>query len=418
MIRVLVVDDLKLICRGLKAMFVSEPDIEIVGFAHNGKEAIKQIAQEKPDVILIDVLMPVMGGIEATKEISKQFPEVKVIVLSSFEDDPIILEAITAGARGYLLKNMMAEDLASAIRSVHRGSSHFAPGIIDSLAKSALPKVDSGKNSIVPRQVCTIDNKKDTDSPTLVPVKAKATPAKATPAKVTPAKTPKKAKPKPEKPLFQHGDWITVVLGVVVLSQTNGMGHHLAHAGLFFLMLALIARPIRFWWDVPLKHRRAIGIFAFAATLAHAIYATFHVMGGDIGMILAMSAKNQAGIWAGVISLAVMTPAAVTSFQFLQRKLGKRWRQIHLLTVPALALAVLHTVLIGPHYMAEFKMETLDYIRTYGIVVVGALVLLMRRRIFWSALGLNKLGKQSKKVDSKSAKSSSKADKAKELVKT
>jgi DNA-binding NarL/FixJ family response regulator/DMSO/TMAO reductase YedYZ heme-binding membrane subunit len=415
MIRVLVVDDLKLICRGLKAMFVSEPDIEIVGFAHNGKEAIKQIAQEKPDVVLIDVLMPIMGGIEATKEISKQFPEVKVIVLSSFEDDPVILEAIAAGAKGYLLKNMMAEDLAAAIRSVARGASHFAPGIIDSLAKSALPNIDPGKNSIVPRQVCTIDNK-DTASPTPVsptPVKDKPVQAKS-----APAKTPKKAKPKSEKPLFQYGDWITVTLGVVVLSQINGMGHDLGHAGLFLLMLALIARPIRFWWDVPLKHRRAIGILAFAATLAHAIYATRNVLDADLGMILAMSTKNQVGIWAGVISLAVMTPAAVTSFQFLQRKLGKRWRQIHLLTVPALALAILHTVLIGPHYMAEFKMEVLDYIRSYGVLVVGALVLMLRRRLFWSVLGLNKLGKQSSKNASKSAKPASKAQKAKEFVKT
>jgi DNA-binding NarL/FixJ family response regulator/DMSO/TMAO reductase YedYZ heme-binding membrane subunit len=415
MIRVLVVDDLKLICRGLKAMFVSEPDIEIVGFAHNGKEAIKQIAQEKPDVVLIDVLMPIMGGIEATKEIRKQFPEVKVIVLSSFEDDPVILEAIAAGAKGYLLKNMMAEDLAAAIRSVDRGASHFAPGIIDSLAKSALPNIDPGKNSIVPRQVCTIDNK-DTASPT--PVSPTSVKDKPVPAKSAPAKAPKKAKSKSEKPLFQYGDWITVTLGVVVLSQVNGMGHDLGHAGLFLLMLALIARPIRFWWDVPLKHRRAIGILAFAATLAHAIYATSNVLDADLGMILAMSTKNQVGIWAGVISLAIMTPAAVTSFQFLQRKLGKRWRQIHLLTVPALALAILHTVLIGPHYMAEFRMEVLDYIRSYGVLVVGALVLMMRRRFFWSVLGLNKLGKQSSKNASKSAKSASKAQKAKELVKT
>ncbi|MGL5793541.1 MAG: response regulator [Waterburya sp.] len=409
MIRVLVVDDLKLICRGLKAMFVSEPDIEIVGFAHNGKEAIKQIALEKPDVVLIDVLMPIMGGIEATKEISKQFPEVNVIVLSSFEDDPVILEAIAAGAKGYLLKNMMAEDLAAAIRSVNRGASHFAPGIIDTLAKSALPNPDTSKNGIVPRKAGGIDNKEAASSS---PVKAEPVKAKAA---ATASKAPKKAaKSKGEKALFQHGDWITLVLGVVILSHTNGMGHHLAHAGLFCLMLALIARPMRFWWDEPLKHRRAIGIFAFAAALAHAIYATTHVLDSHPEMVLAMSLKNQVGIWTGVISLAIMTPAAVTSFQFLQRKLGKRWRQIHLLTVPALALAVLHTVLIGPHYMAEFRMEVLDYIRSYGVLAVGALVLLMRRRIFWSILGLNKLGKQ----NGKATKPANKDQKAKELVKT
>ncbi|MGL5835615.1 MAG: response regulator [Waterburya sp.] len=405
MIRVLVVDDLKLICRGLQAMFVSEPDIEIVGFAHNGSEAIKQIAIEKPDVVIIDVLMPVMGGIEATKEISKQFPEVNVIVLSSFEDDPLILEAIGAGAKGYLLKNMMAEDLAAAIRSVNRGASHFAPGVIDSLAKSTIISSDPIKNYVVPRKVCNIGSK---DAAKGASVKAQPEPVKATtiapaktqpePAKATASKESKKAKPKQqEKPLFNYGDWISIILAVVVLSQTKGMGHHLAHTGLFLLMLALIARPIRFWWDKPLKYRRTIGILAFAAALAHAIYATFYVLQGNADVLLAMTLKNQLGIGAGLISLAAMTPAAVTSFQHFQKKLGKRWRQIHLLTVPALALAVLHTVLIGPHYMAEFKMETLDYVRTVGVVVVWVLVFLIRRRIFWSTLGLNKLGKHKPK---------------------
>lgn len=169
-------------------------------------------------------------------------------------------------------------------------------------------------------------------------------------------------------------------------------------------MLALIARPIGRWWNSPLKHRRAVGIFAFAATVAHAIYATLHVLDTDLGMILAMSAQHQWGMWAGIVSLAGMTPAAVTSFQFLQRKLGKRWRQIHLLTVPALGLAVLHTVLIGPHYMAEFKMEILDHFRTYGIIVVGLLVLLVRRKFFWSFLKSHKIGRWNKQELSKSKK--------------
>lgn len=196
----------------------------------------------------------------------------------------------------------------------------------------------------------------------------------------------KKVKKKQQKPLFPYGDWIAIVVGVIVLSQTDGMGHHLGHAGVFFLMLTLIARPLRFLWSQPLKHRRAIGIFAFAATLAHAIYAFCNVLNYDLGTILSMTSTHQWGMIAGIISLAVMTPAAITSFQFFQQKLGKKWRQIHLLTVPALALAVLHTVLIGPHYLAQLQIEILDHLRIYGITVVTLLVLLIRRQTFWSVL--------------------------------
>ena len=195
-------------------------------------------------------------------------------------------------------------------------------------------------------------------------------------------------KKKPKKPLFPGGDWVTIVMGVIVLSKTDGMGHHLGHAGIFFLMLALIARPISSFWRQPLKHRRTIGIFAFATTLAHAIYAFFHVLQGNGAILLAMTSQHQWGIYVGIISLLAMTPAALTSFQVWQKKLGKTWRQIHLLTVPALALAVLHTILIGPHYMADLQLEIADSLRTYGISTMTLLVLLMRRRKFWLFLGL------------------------------
>jgi len=207
----------------------------------------------------------------------------------------------------------------------------------------------------------------------------------------TPNKT-KKTKKNIVKPLFPHSDWISVVMGVIVLSKTDGMGHHLGHAGILFLMLALIARPISFFWNQPLKYRRTIGIFAFATALAHAIYALFHVLDGNLVTIFTMTPKHQLGIWAGIISFAAITPAAVTSFPSLQKKLGKRWRQIHLLTVPAVALATFHTVLVGPHYMAmaHVQIEVIDYLRTYGIAILTILVLFMRKRIFWSVLRLKK----------------------------
>jgi DNA-binding NarL/FixJ family response regulator/DMSO/TMAO reductase YedYZ heme-binding membrane subunit len=405
LIRVLVVDDLKLICRGLQEMFVSEADIEVVGFAHNGKEAITQIIQKQPNVVLIDVLMPVMGGIEATKQISKKFPEVNVIVLSSFEDDPTILKAISSGAKGYLLKNMMAKDLAAAIRSVNRGASHFAPGVIDSLASTTLSPSVEKKNNIVAHENKIewdqrtkekfVDNN-HSDSSTQVKTKPKQETLTQAPDKTS--KNSKKPKSIAEKPLFRYGDWLSLVLGVGILSQIQGMGHDLGHAGLFLLMLALIARPIRFWWDAPIKHRRAIGIFAFAATCGHGIYATANVLNSNPEMIWAMSTKNQLGLWAGVISLLIMTPAAVTSFKYFQLKLGKKWKEIHLWTVPAMTLAVFHTILLGPHYLADFQTHFWDHFRTFGVTIIGVLVLLMRRKIFWSVLGLNKLGKQGRQL--------------------
>ena len=375
-INVLVVDDLKLIHEGLKIMLTADNDINLVGFAENGKEAIEHInnAEQKPDVVLVDILMPVMDGMELTKVISKKFPEIKVIVLSSSEDDATILKAIALGAKGYLLKNTIARDLTSAIHSVYRGSAHFSPGIVESLAETARKDAqanDAKKLALQSGNTSSI-------------VRADRKPSQAKKA----AKA--KAKPKPQKPLFEHGDWLTIILGVIVLSQTNGMGHHLAHAGLFFLMLSLIARPIKKWWSAPLKHRRAIGIFAFAAAVAHALYATFKVLDFDFEMMLAMSARNKWGIAIGVISLLAMTPAAVTSFQFFQKKLGKKWRQIHLLTVPSLALAVLHTVLVGPHYMATPSLTALDYIRIFGAIVGGILVLLMRKKAFWTTLKLDR----------------------------
>ena len=388
MIRVLVVDDLKLICEGLKAMFLSVEDISIVGFAHNGKDAIKQIIQEKPDVVLIDVLMPVMGGIEATKEITKQFPEVKVIVLSTFEDDPVILEAIAAGAKGYLLKNMIAQDLASAIRAVNRGSSQLAPGVLDSLAKTAFKTSDSTQTIAAPEKVCTIN-----------PSKKSKVKSQTSQAKLPKTKPAKKVKVKPEKPLFQYGDWAALIIGIILLAKTDGMGHHLGHAGVFFLMLALIARPIRFLWDLPLKYRRTIGILAFAAALGHAIYATANILHSNWATISLMSPKLQWGMWAGILSLAAMTPAAITSFNHFKKKLGKNWRKIHLLTIPSLALAIVHTIMVGPHYFGEIQIEIIDHLRAYMMVLVAILVLLMRRRIFWSVLGLSGLGK-SKKIKS------------------
>ncbi|MBE9012605.1 response regulator transcription factor [Pseudanabaenaceae cyanobacterium LEGE 13415] len=133
MIRLLLVDDQSLICQGLQAVLDQESDLEVVGAAANGEAAIAQVATLQPDVVLMDIRMPVMTGIEATRLIVEQFPNVKVLVLSTFDDDRDIAQAMRAGAKGYLLKDMPASELIEAIRLVHRGYYQMAPGLMEKL---------------------------------------------------------------------------------------------------------------------------------------------------------------------------------------------------------------------------------------------------------------------------------------------
>lgn len=131
MIRLLLVDDQSLVRQGLKAMLSLESDLEIVGMAENGEVAIAQVEALQPDVILMDVRMPVMNGTTATRNICAQFPHTKVLVLSTYDEDRDVKEAIRAGAKGYLLKDMPSEELAHAIRCVHRGYTQLAPGLLE-----------------------------------------------------------------------------------------------------------------------------------------------------------------------------------------------------------------------------------------------------------------------------------------------
>ncbi|MFV8826888.1 response regulator [Alkalihalobacterium sp. APHAB7] len=123
MIKVLLVDDHEMVRMGLSAYLSTEEDIEVVGEASNGKEGVTLALQLQPDVILMDLVMEVMDGIEATKQITSQFPNVKVIVLTSFVDDEKVYPVIEAGAFSYLLKTTRAPEIAQAIRAAFEGKS-------------------------------------------------------------------------------------------------------------------------------------------------------------------------------------------------------------------------------------------------------------------------------------------------------
>ena len=133
MIRLLLVDDQELVCQGLRAMLNLELDIEVVGLANNGQVAIQQVETLQPDVVLMDIRMPVMDGREATRIICQQFPKIKVLVVSTFDEDEYITQAIKAGAKGYLLKDMPVEELAQAIRLVYRGYTQMGPGLMEKM---------------------------------------------------------------------------------------------------------------------------------------------------------------------------------------------------------------------------------------------------------------------------------------------
>jgi DNA-binding NarL/FixJ family response regulator len=130
MINILLVDDQNLIRQGLKALLELEPDLKIVGEAENGQLALDRVTELQPDVVLMDIRMPVMDGVTATKEICSQFPTVNILVLTTFDDETYVSAAIEAGAKGYLLKDTPSEEIAAAIRAVALGYTHLAPGMM------------------------------------------------------------------------------------------------------------------------------------------------------------------------------------------------------------------------------------------------------------------------------------------------
>lgn len=139
MIRVLLVDDQSLIRQGLKALLELEADLQIVGEADNGQAAIALVETLQPDVVLMDIRMPLVDGVAATREIEKRFTNTKVLVLTTFDDDEYVAQAMQFGAKGYLLKDTPSEELAAAIRAVHKGYTHLGPGLFEKAIAKVTP---------------------------------------------------------------------------------------------------------------------------------------------------------------------------------------------------------------------------------------------------------------------------------------
>ena len=135
-IRIVIVDDHAMLRKGLAVFLMSYPDLKLVGEAGNGKEALALCADQQPDIVLMDLMMPVMDGIAATHLIRHEFPDIQVIALTSFGEEALIKRVLEAGAISYLFKKVSADDLASAIRAAQNGISTFAPEVTDILVRS------------------------------------------------------------------------------------------------------------------------------------------------------------------------------------------------------------------------------------------------------------------------------------------
>ncbi|MBE9140069.1 response regulator transcription factor [Nodosilinea sp. LEGE 07088] len=144
MIRILLVDDQTIIRQGLANLLAAQPDLTVVGDAENGQQAVEKVAAlyntpRQPDVILMDVRMPEIDGVAATRQICEEFPEVKILVLTTFDDDDYVQQAMRYGAKGYLLKQTPVADLTVAIRAVHQGYTHMGPGLFEKTFMAPVP---------------------------------------------------------------------------------------------------------------------------------------------------------------------------------------------------------------------------------------------------------------------------------------
>ncbi|MFI1168279.1 response regulator [Streptomyces sp. NPDC020801] len=128
-IRVLIADDQQMVRQGFTVLLNTQPDIEVVGQAVDGLDAVAKVAELVPDVVLMDIRMPELGGIEATRRITTDTPDIRVLVLTTFDLDEYVYEALRAGASGFLLKDASADKLAEAVRVVAAGDALLAPGI-------------------------------------------------------------------------------------------------------------------------------------------------------------------------------------------------------------------------------------------------------------------------------------------------
>ena len=191
--------------------------------------------------------------------------------------------------------------------------------------------------------------------------------------------------------LFKIGGWLTVVIGALLLLRTGDtMNDYSGHGALLCLVLALAARPISRVWTGPLRYRRVLGVGAFALSWLHVLHMMSHTWQWQVQAVQFMLPSHQIGIGLGIGAIALMAPAALTSFDRAQKALGSHWRKLHLLSAPALILVAIHTVLIGSHYWGALAIVWQNQVRVLALLAVVSGVFCLRSPHVWSLLSLSK----------------------------
>jgi len=155
-ISVLLADDHTVVRQGLKALLSAEEDIEVIGEAENGRQAVVLARKTPPDVVVMDVAMPLLNGLEATRQILRNSPSTKVLVLTSYGDDDCVQQLMQVGASGYLIKQTAANDLLKAIREIQRGNAYFSPTIAKRLRDQCREAFSTGQ---APRRACELTSR-------------------------------------------------------------------------------------------------------------------------------------------------------------------------------------------------------------------------------------------------------------------
>ena len=155
MIRVLICDDQWIVCEGLEAILDNVPGLEVVGCANDGAEALEKVERLHPDVVLMDLRMPVMNGVQATQQITAKYPEVKVLILTTYGADEWVFDALRSGAIGYLLKGTPRANLIAAVKGTAAGESHIDPKVAGKLLTSLSQPQDPAERSLLLAKLST-----------------------------------------------------------------------------------------------------------------------------------------------------------------------------------------------------------------------------------------------------------------------
>ncbi len=151
-VRILLADDHKIVRQGFRLILAQHPDLEVVGEASNGREALELVERLKPDVVVLDIAMPVTNGVEAARLIRQQFPECNILILSMHKDAPYVRETLRAGAKGYLLKDAIDKDLVTAVRAVARGEGFLSPAVSSTVLEDYQKHVTDPLDQMTPRE--------------------------------------------------------------------------------------------------------------------------------------------------------------------------------------------------------------------------------------------------------------------------